>query len=42
MFHLAAKQGLGEAQVGLAYLYVTGFGTNKDLQNAEGDCLGHG
>ncbi len=33
-FQLAAKQGLNGAQVDLAYLYVTGFGTEKDLEQA--------
>jgi uncharacterized protein len=33
-FTLAAKQGLDGAQVDLAYLYVTGFGTEKDLEQA--------
>jgi len=33
-FQLAAKQGLNGAEVDLAYLYVTGFGTNKDLEQA--------
>jgi TPR repeat protein len=33
-FQLAAKQGLNGAQVDLAYLYVTGFGTNKDPEQA--------
>ena len=33
-FQLAAKQGLNGAQVDLAYLYVTGFGTVKDLEQA--------
>lgn len=33
-FQLAAKQGLNGAQVDLAYLYVTGFGTDKDLEQA--------
>jgi uncharacterized protein len=33
-FQLAAKQGLDGAQVDLAYLYVTGFGTSKDLDQA--------
>lgn len=33
-FQLAAKQGLNGAQVDLAYLYVTGFGTVKDLAQA--------
>ncbi|HSY91525.1 MAG TPA: tetratricopeptide repeat protein [Candidatus Binatus sp.] len=33
-FQLAAKQGLNGAQVDLAYLYVTGFGTAKDLEQA--------
>ncbi len=33
-FQLAAKQGLDGAQVDLAYLYVTGFGTGKNLEQA--------
>jgi TPR repeat protein len=33
-FQLAAKQGLDGAQVDLAYLYVTGYGTVKDLEQA--------
>jgi TPR repeat protein len=33
-FQLAAKQGLNGAQVDLAYLYVTGAGTGKDLELA--------
>jgi TPR repeat protein len=33
-FQLAAKQGLNGAQVDLAYLYVTGYGTEKDLEQA--------
>jgi TPR repeat protein len=33
-FQLAAKQGLNGAQVDLAYLYITGFGTHKDLEQA--------
>jgi TPR repeat protein len=33
-FQRAAKQGLNGAQVDLAYLYVTGFGTVKDLEQA--------
>jgi uncharacterized protein len=33
-FTLAAKQGLDGAQVDLAYLYITGFGTEKDLEQA--------
>ena len=33
-FQLAAQQGLNGAQVDLAYLYVTGFGTDKDLKQA--------
>jgi uncharacterized protein len=33
-FQLAARQGLNGAQVDLAYLYVTGFGTIKDLEQA--------
>jgi TPR repeat protein len=33
-FELAANQGLDGAQVDLAYLYVTGFGAPKDLEQA--------
>jgi len=33
-FQLAAKQGLNGAEVDLAYLYITGFGTDKDLEQA--------
>lgn len=33
-FQLSAKQGLNGAQVDLAYLYVTGYGTEKDLEQA--------
>src|SRR5437660_2876173 len=33
-FQLAAEQGVNGAQVDLAYLYGTGFGTRKDLEQA--------